>query len=315
MSATEKGLLFNSTRKFPSFEMLNIKCLIVGAGDDIINKVPLADIEDGMALSVTADSTDLSLRKGVLYLRVDGEWISINAGTHTHTSSNDGGKLTQVFVRGTYDLWEINYTNPARFNTITSAAGGTATMDTNGFLDLDTNGTTNNVINCFERGLLYTFAQPLSFIARLKLSDQTSSYMTRFGFNGDPAETASPSITKPQMIIEGCDTCNTNKVSIVSGNGTDRTKDTTPITDLVTDVANYIMELLPTETKIYYKRNNVTFVNKGDFVPSTGVPNRQHLFIAGIQTKNTTEKHMNIYGFRASGTIGETNWNDRTLLV
>lgn len=315
MSATEKGLLFNSTRKFPSFEMLNIKCLIVGAGNDIINKVPPADIENGMALSVTADSTDLSLRKGVFYLRVDGAWIALNAGTHTHTSSNDGGKLSQVNVRGSFDVWEINYRNPARFNSITTQTNGTATMNVAGYLDLNTLGTSNNVINCFERGLLYTFAQPLSFYARLRLSDQTSNYMTRFGFNGDAAETASPSITRPQVIIEGCDTCNTNKVSIVTGNGTNRTKDTTPITDLVTDTANYVVESLPSLTKVYYKRNNTTFVQKGDFIPSTGVPDRANTFMAGIQTKTAAARHMEIYGFWAQGTIGETNWNDRTLMV
>lgn len=309
MSVSEKGLLFNSVRKFPSPEMLNIKCWIVGTGDQI-NAIPSAQLEDGMACSVTEDASDLSLRRGVAYLRVLGVWVSINAGTHTHTSSNDGGKLTYVLERGMYDVWIINRTNPEPFKNINTSTNGTALMNSSGYLELTaSSGTANNVVNCYERGLTYTFSQPLSVFARLKLTDVATSLMTRFGFNGDTAETGSPG-NQAQMIVEGCDTCSTDKVSIVSGDGTQRLKDPTSITDLLTDLANYLLELRPTLGTILYKRNNSTIVIKDEAIPSTGTADKTKLIIAGIQTKNTTAKKMQVHGFIANGTIGESAWNN-----
>jgi hypothetical protein len=303
------GLLFDSVRRFPSPERLNIKCWVRGTGNQI-QDIDQSDIEDGMAFSVTEDSDDMTLRKGVAYLLVDGNFVSINSGTHSHMNSNDGGKLTRALGKGMYDVWHRNYLNPERFGSISSATNGTVSMSASGFLLLTANsGQANNVVNCYDRGLLYTFTQNLYFYGRVKLTDVSTNYMTRIGFNGDDAQTVTPTVN-PQVVIEGCDTCNTNKVTIVSADGTARQKDETPITDLVTDIGNYYLEHIPSEVKILYKRNNTTFVTKDDTIPTTGLPSRTRLFHAGIQTKNTVAKVMEIYGFNVTGTIGEANWNE-----
>jgi hypothetical protein len=202
--------------------------------------------------------------------------------------------------------------NPEPFKNIITQTNGTALMNASGYLELTANSAlANNVVNVYERGLLYTFTQPLSVFARLKLTDVSTSLMTRFGFNGDPAETGSPGI-QSQMVLEGCDTCNTDKVTIVSGNNVTRLKDPTSLTDLLTDLANYLLECRPTLGTILYKRNNSTIIIKDQAIPSTGLPNRTTLMIAGIQTKNTVAKKMQIHGFIANGTIGESAWNDWT---
>lgn len=303
----EKGLFFSSTRKYPSPEMLNIKCLIVGTGDQINNINP-SDLELGMCASVTDDASDLSLRAGVVYLWTLTGWVSLNAGTHTHSGANDGGLMSNVMVKGFRNVWYRNFEDPFNFKNILTQVNGTATMQSTGYLELMANsGTANNYINAHTRGLIYTFTQPLSFFARLKLTDVATNYLSRFGFNPETVE--DPSLdNEPKMMLEGCDTCNTNKVTIVSANNVNREKDPTPITNLTTDLANYSLELIPTETKIIYNRNDSTFVIKDEFIPTTGVPTRTRQFIAGIQTKNTTAKKMEIYGFSAYGTIGETNW-------
>lgn len=309
MSATTKGLLFDSIRKFPSPEILNVKCVIWATGD-LAQTIDPNDLEDSMLLSVTENSTDSALRKGVVYIRNNGNWESINAGTHNHKSANDGGKLVYAFTDGAYDLWHRNYQNPEPFKNITTSTNGSASMNTSGFLRLTANsGLANNVINCYDRGLTFSFADVISFFARLKLTSVSTNYVTRFTMNGEPAETASPS-NEQEMTIEGCDTCNTNKVSIVSADGTNRIKDDTVITDLVTDIANYMMVCYPTLDQIIYKRNDSTYVVKDDAIPSTGLSTRTRNILAGLQTTNTTSKTMDIYGFIANGKVGETSWND-----
>jgi hypothetical protein len=302
------GLLFDSIKRFPSPERLNIKCLVVGTGNQIQGISP-AEIEDGMVFSVTADSDDMALREGVLYVLENGDFKSINSGTHTHMDSNDGGSFAQTHVKGMHNVWHRNYSNPYMFSQLATFVNGSAIMQSGGFLQLTANaGLANNLVNCYDQGLLYTFSQNLSFYGRLKLTDVVTNFMSRIGFNGDDVQTVTPTFN-PQVIIEGCDSCRGDKVTIVTADTVGRDKESTPLPDLVTDVANYYLELIPSETKVLYKRNNTTFVTKDNFIPTSGVPSRSRLIHAGIQTKNTVAKKMDIYGFIASGTIGESNWN------
>ena len=38
-------------------------------------------------------------------------------------------------------------------------------------------------------------------------------------------------------------------------------------------------------------------------MPTTGTPDRSNVFVAGVQTTNTTAKEMRLWGLRAYGTL------------
>lgn len=306
MSASETGLLFTTSRQFPSPQMLNKKTSVVGTGNQI--QAILGSIEVGTIVSVVENSTDLALKAGFVYVKTAGGLVSLNYGVHTHKDSNDGGLFQDVWIKGSRTLWIKDYTDPTTFNYFTTLVGGTATQHASGWLFLNTGTTANNYINCFTRGLIYTFASPLMFQARLKLAMKTTNYVSRFGFNAETIETSSLD-NDPKMVIEGCDSCSGTSVAFVTANGTNRFKDPTPITNTVTDTAAFICELSPTTAEAFYNRNNTTLITKTNVIPVSGIPTRSRQFLAGAQTTNTSFNGMDIHGFRAFGTIGESNWS------
>ena len=299
------GGLYSSIDRIASQAKVNLKSPIVGTGDEIL-AISVGLLKVGMIASVTENSTGGALTVGIY--RWDGSgWASPSGGTHTHEGASSGGSMNTIMMKAISNLWFVNMWGPTfeQFaRTGTNATYSNITTGTTKYVEINTLTTSNNHGNLRYGEILYTFAQPSAFTTRVKLSSSTSNSTARIGMNMETADSITDN--KVKYGFEGCATCNSSNISVVSSDGTLRSKNTQS-SDAYDTVGNFRMELNP-GVNVKWRKEAGTIITKTDRVPSTGVPDRNCEFMICIQTTNTTGKTLDFYGFAASGIVGETNY-------
>lgn len=299
------GDLWSSVNRIASQSKMNLKTILVGTGDQILAKSPTV-LQVGQVAVITTNSSGGALQAGIV--RWDGSnWINPSGGIHTHEGTGSGGSIQNILLKAVSNLWFANMINPSVGNFVQSGTGATfanVVSGTDGFAQISTGTTTNNHGALRRCGVVYSFAQPSSFIVRVRLSSSTTSATARIGMNMETADSVTNN--KVKYGFEGCSTCNTTNMSIISSQGTTRSKNTSS-TDNYSTVGNFIMQLNPgIDTR--YRKETGTIIVKTTDVPSTGIPDRSNVFVMGLQTTNTTAKTLDFYGGYAIGTIGETGF-------
>jgi hypothetical protein len=298
------GDLFSSVNRIGSQAKMNLKCNLVGTGDQILAKSP-GSLQVGMIASVTADSAGGSLKAGIH--KWDGtSWVSPQGGIHTHASASDGGSFQNMLLSAIQNIWFANHESVTVDMFKTTGTGATysnVVSDTNTYVEISTGTTTDNAGNLRYGGLIYTFTQPSAFVTRVQLASATTNSQARVGMNMEGADYITDN--KPKYGFEGCASCNSSSMSIVSADGTNRSKNTTS-TDNYSVIGNYMMKLDP-GINVKYRKENGTIITKTGNIPSTGICDRSNAWITGIQvTGGGATKSLRLAGFKAIATIGET---------
>ena len=140
--------------------------------------------------------------------------------------------------------------------------------------------------------------ESLLLLLRILLASTTTSSQARCGINMETAQAVTDN--KPKYGFEGCATCNSSSMSIISADGTTRSKTTTS-TDNYAVVGNFIMAADP-GVNVKYRKETGTIITKTTNVPTTGTSDRANTWICGIQTTIATARQLQLYGFDAVGT-------------
>jgi len=298
------GGLFSSIDRVLSQAKANLKIPVVGTGDEIL-AIPVGLLKVGMLFSVTANSTGNALTVGVYQWNGSG-FASPQGGVHTHEGASSGGSMNDIMMKSLSNLWFVDMWGPTfeQFaRTGTNATYANITTGTTKYVEITTGTTTNNHGNLRYGGILYTFAQPSAFVTRIKLASSTTNSTARVGMNMETADSLTDN--KVKYGFEGCATCNSSNISVVSSEGTLRSKNTQS-SDNYSTVGNFMMRLDP-GVNVKWRKEAGTIITKTDRVPASGVPDRNCQFMACIQTTNTTSKTLDLYGFAISAMNGETN--------
>ena len=301
------GDLYSSTNRIASQAKQNLKSNIVGTGDQI-EAISSSLLKDGMVASVTADSTSGNLAAGqIVQWQTGVGWTTKGTAGHSHSSDAEGGTMRDVMMHAVSSLYFVNLLTPTQENFSTSGTGGTYSdilSGTDKYLQLTTGSTTNNSGNLHLGGITLTFSAASNFITRIKLASSTTSTNARVGLNMEVSNAVTDN--KVKYGFEGCSSCNGTDISIISSDGTTRSKNTTS-TDNYSNTGNYIMQLEP-GVNVKYRKENGTIITKTTNVPSAGTSDRSNTFIAGLQNTGSTSRTLDLYGLYVVGQVGEVNW-------
>ena len=279
----------------------------MGTGDQI-EAISSSLLKDGMVASVTADSTSGNLAEGqIVQWKTGVGWRTRGTAGHDHTSDAEGGTMLDIMLRAVSNLYFVNLLTPTQEQFSTSGTGGTYSdvrSGTDKYLEVTTGATTNNSGNLHLGGITLSFGAASNFITRIKLASSTTSTNARVGLNMEASNAVTDN--KVKYGFEGCSSCNGTDVSIISSDGTTRSKNTSS-TDNYSNTGNYIMQLDP-GVNVKYRKENGTIITKTTNVPSTGVSDRSNTFLAGCQTLTGTSRTLDLYGLYITGQVGETNW-------
>jgi hypothetical protein len=298
------GDLYSAVDRVASQAKMNLKSVLVGTGDQILAK-SAGTLQVGQIASVMTASTGGALQPGV-YRWSGSAWTSPQGGIHTHTSSADGGTFQDLLLKAVQNVWYT--TLPSVTDTIFKKSGTGGTYSTpvqtgaNAYAQIDTGATTANAGNFHYGGYMLSLGAKSAFTTRIMLASTTTSSQARCGINMEAAQSVSDN--KVKYGFEGCATCNSSSTSIVSANGTVRSKNTTS-TDNYATVGNFIMSHEP-GVNVRYRKETGTIITKTTDVPSTGTTDRSNTWLAGIQTTIATARQLQLYGFSIVGTIGDT---------
>jgi hypothetical protein len=283
---------------------MNLKNILVGTGDQIIAKSP-GQLIPGMLASVTADSGGGSLKKGNIVQWDGTAWHTPEGTAHTHTSTADGGSFSNMLIKAIENTWWVNSPGVTKSQFYQSGTGGTyidTISGTDAFVQINSGAANTNSGNLRYGGFTYSFAYPSAFVTRIQLASSTTSVTARCGMNMEVANDVTNN--KAKYGFEGCTSCNDTFVSIISSNGTLRSKNTQS-TDTYSSLANYIMKLDP-GVNVKYRKETGAIITKTNEIPVTGVSDRANSWVCGIQTTTTAARTLNLYGFRVVGTDGDT---------
>lgn len=298
------GDLWSSVNRVASQSKMNIKTNLVGTGDEILSK-SAGSLQVGQLASVTTASTGGALQPGIF--RWNGSaWTSPQGGIHTHTSSSDGGTFQDLLIKAIQNVWYASLPGVTITNFSNSGTGGTYSNVISGTLkyaQIDTGATTSNAGNFHYGGIAINFAGKSAFTTRILLANSTTSSQARCGFNMETAQAVTDN--KQKYGFEGCSTCNSSSTSIISADGTTRSKDTSSADNYAT-VGNFIMSHDP-GVNVKYRKEAGTIITKTTNVPTTGTSDRSNTWMAGIQTTTTVTKQLQLYGFEAVA-MKETSW-------
>ena len=293
------GDLWSSVNRIASQSKMNLKTNLVGTGDQILAK-STGSLQVGQLASVTTASTGGALQPGIV--RWSGSaWVSPQGGIHTHTSSADGGTFQDLLLQAIQNVWYASLPGVTTANFATSGTGGTYSNVISGTLkyaQIDTGATTSNAGNFHYGGIALNFAGKSAFTTRIQLANTTTSSQARCGINMETAQAVTDN--KVKYGFEGCATCNSSSTSIISADGTTRSKTTTS-TDNYSTVGNFIMSHDP-GLNVKYRKEGGTIITKTTNVPATGTSDRSNTWLAGIQTTTTTTRTLQLYGFEMVGT-------------
>jgi hypothetical protein len=298
------GDLWSSVNRVASQSKMNIKSNLVGTGDEILSK-SAGSLQLGQIASVTVASTGGALQPGI-YRWNGSAWTSPQGGIHTHTSNADGGTFQDLLLNSIQNVWYATLPGVTTANFANSGTGGTYSNVISGTLkyaQIDTGATTSNAGNFHYGGIAINFAGKSAFTTRILLANSTTSSQARCGFNIETAQAVTDN--KVKYGFEGCSTCNSSSMSIISADGTTRSKVTTS-TDNYATVGNFIMSHNP-GVDVKYRKEGGTIITKATNVPTTGTSDRSNTWLAGIQTTTTVTKQLQLYGFEAIATK-ETVW-------
>lgn len=301
------GDLYSATNRIASQAKQNLKSVLVGTGDQI-EAISSSLLKDGMVASVTADSTSGNLAQGqIVQWQTGVGWVTKGTAGHDHTSAAEGGTMLDIMMRAASNLYFANILTPTQEQFSTSGTGGSYTdvlSGTDKYLQVTTGATTNNSGNLHLGGVTLTFTAASNFVTRIKLASSTTSTNARVGINMEASNAVTDNLVK--YGFEGCNTCNGTSVSIISSDGTTRSKNTTSADDY-SNTGNYIMQLDP-GVNVKYRKENGSIITKTTEPPSTGLTNRSSVFLAGLQNTGSTSRTLDLYGVHIMGQIGETNW-------
>jgi hypothetical protein len=298
------GDLWSSVNRIASQSKMNLKSNLVGTGDQILAK-SAGSLQIGQLASVTADSTGGALKAGIH--RWNGSaWIAPQGGQHFHTSAGDGGSFQELLIQAIENVWYASIPGATTGDFATSGTGGTYSnviSGTSKYAQIDTGATTSNAGNFHYGGIALNFAGKSAFTTRIQLANTTTSSQARCGLNMETAQAVTDN--KVKYGFEGCATCNSSSTSIISADGTTRSKTTTS-TDNYATVGNFIMACEP-GINVKYRKEAGTIITKTTNVPSTGTSDRSNTWICGIQTTIATTRTLQLYGFEAVGSK-ESSW-------
>lgn len=298
------GDLWSSVNRIASQAKMNLKTILVGTGDQILAK-SAGSLQVGQLASITTASTGGALQPGIV--RWSGSaWVSPQGGIHTHTSSADGGSFNDLLLKAIQNTWHASHPGASKGLFDTSGTGGTyddIISGTNKYVEISTGATTSNAGNLHYGGIAINFASKSAFTTRILLASTTTSSQARCGMNMETAQAVTDN--KVKYGFEGCSTCNSSSMSIISADGTTRSKTTTS-TDNYATVGNFIMSHDP-GVDVKYRKEGGTIITKSTNVPSTGTSDRSNTWICGIQTTTTATRTLNLYGFEAIA-AKETVW-------
>ena len=298
------GDLWSSVNRVASQSKMNLKNNLVGTGDEILSK-SAGSLQIGQIASVTAASTGGALQPGI-YKWNGSAWTSPQGGIHGHTSSSDGGTFQDLLIKAIQNVWYATLLGVTTTNFATSGTGGTYSnviSSTLKYAQIDTGATTSNAGNFHYGGIAINFAGKSAFTTRILLANSTTSSQARCGLNMETAQAVTDN--KVKYGFEGCSTCNSTSMSIISADGTTRSKVTTS-TDNYATVGNFIMSHDP-GVNVKYRKEAGTIITKTSNVPTTGTSDRSNTWICGIQTTTTAAKQLQLYGFEAVAQK-ETSW-------
>jgi hypothetical protein len=297
------GGLWSSVNRVASQGLMNLKMNLVGTGDQILS-IPSGSLKLGMVASVTADSSGGSLKTGI-YKWDGASWTSPLGGVHTHTSTADGGTFQNMLLKAIENTWYANFPNVTKEMFTTRGAGGTYANTISGtskYVEATTGATSDNSANLHYGGISYTFTQDSAFNTRIQLADSTTNSQARVGMNMEGADFITDN--KPKYGFEGCTSCNSSSTSIVSADGTTRSKNTTSL-DNYSLIGNFAMKH-DSGVNVKYRKEAGTIITKTSNIPSTGISDRSNSWICGIQTTAAASKVLRLASFSAVATIGET---------
>lgn len=289
------GDLWSSVNRIASQAKLNLKTNLVGTGDEILSKAP-GTLIHGQLASVTADSSGGSLRAGDIVQWNGSAWATPDAVT---TSFRD------TLIGAIQNTWFASFPAVTESLFYKSGTGGTyvdTISGTDSYILASTSTSTSSAANMRYGGFVYSFAYPSMFIARIQLSNTTTSTVARCGMNMEPVDITTDN--KVKYGIEGCTGCNETSISVISSNGTLRSKHTGS-TDNYALLGNYGMRLTPAEN-VKYRKESGAIVTKTSEVPSTGVSDRSLSWMCGVQTGTTAARTLKLYGFTAVAQYGDT---------
>jgi hypothetical protein len=297
------GDFWSSVNRFASQAKMNLKSVLVGTGDQVIAKNP-GQLINGMLASITADSSGGSLKKGNVVQWDGTAWHTPEGTSHSHTSTEDGGTFADILVKAIENTWWVNSPGVTKSIFYQSGTGGTyidTISGTNVFVQINSGSTNTNSGNLRYGGFTYSFAYPSAFVTRIQLASTTTSATARCGMNMEVSNDVTNN--KVKYGFEGCSGCNDTFVSVISADGTLRTKNTQSADDYSV-LANYIMRLDP-GVNVKYRKETGAIITKTNNIPSTGVSDRANSWVCGIQTTTAAARTLNLYGFRAVGTDGD----------
>src|SRR5215218_9447815 len=297
------GDLWSSVNRIASQARMNLKSNLVGTGDQILAK-SAGSLIPGMIASITADSTGGALKAGI-HRWTGLQWVSPTGGIHTHTSIADGGTFQNMLIKAIQNTWFVNNLGVTKEMFYQSGTGGTysnVVSGTDAYVQISSGATSTNAGNLRYGAINYTFNQPSAFVTRIQLADTTTNSQARVGMNMETADAVTDN--KVKYGFEGCSTCNSTSTSIISSDGTTRSKNTTSA-DSYAAVGNFIMTHDP-GLNVKYRKENGAIITKTTNVPASGVSDRANAWICGIQTTTALTRLLKLYGFQAVGSIGET---------
>ena len=298
------GDLWSAVNRVASQSKMNLKNNLVGTGDEILSK-SAGSLQVGILASVTEASTGGFLQPGI-YRWNGSSWVSPSGGIHTHTSNSDGGSFQDLLIQAIENTWYASFPGASINNFTTSGTGGTylnVISGTNRYAQIDTGATTSNAGNFHYGGIAINFAAKSAFTTRILLANSTTSSQARCGMNIETAQAVTDN--KVKYGFEGCSTCNSSSMSIISANGTTRSKDTTSADSYAT-VGNFIMAHDP-GINVKYRKEGGAIITKTTHPPTTGTSDRSNTWLCGIQTTTTVTKQLQLYGFDAVA-AKESSW-------
>jgi hypothetical protein len=299
------GDLWSSVNRVASQAKMNIKTNLVGTGDQILAK-SAGSLQVGQLASVTTASTGGALQPGI-YRWNGSAWTSPQGGIHTHTSSADGGSFQDLLIQAIENTWFASHPGVTKEMFATSGTGGTyanVISGTDKYVEITSGATTSNSGNLHYGGYTINFAGKSAFTARIQLASTTTNSQARCGINIETASAVTDN--KPKYGFEGCSTCNSSSMSIISAksDGTPNRSKSTASTDNYSTVGNFIMAHDP-GVNVKYRKEAGSIVTKTSDVPASGLSDRSNTWLCGIQTTTAAARTLRLYGFDAVGLKGD----------
>lgn len=224
-----------------------------------------------------------------------GQSTRWNSHTHIHI---DGGTFKDILIEAIENTWYASHPSITHEMFAKSGTGGTysnVVSGTDNYAQISSGTTSSNAGNFHYGGITYSFASKSAFATRIQLADSTTSSQARCGMNIEKADAVTDN--KVKYGFEGCSTCNSSSMSIISSEGTTRSKNTTSADNYAT-VGNFIMDHSP-GVNVRYRKEGGTIIIKTTNVPATGTADRSNAWLCGIQTTTTAAKVLKLYGFEA----------------